>query len=301
MNPLTRLLLLAAAVLSCGRSVPIENLPAEVEPETVEDSLVEVRVGAIGHCTRSRLGRVECASTGDADPSLRFTLVERGAVSLSVGGGFGYCGNWLTVCALMEGGRVSCARNGTHVCTRSRYERPLAGAQALSLSAYRACVLEADGDVLCGGDLLEQLVPIPGMENSVAISCGAFACCSVNAEGAVNCLADGSLRALPHSLPSPAVAVSVGRQHACALDGSGVPHCWGLRSEELPGTPLTAGQAVSAGGDNTCVLDSRGIVFCGASSVQPFDVPLLQMEAGVNEVCGLDLDGELRCAPRPVE
>lgn len=301
MNPTTRLLFLAVAVLSCGRSVPIEVLSVEVEPPSetmLEDSLVEVRVGAIGHCTRSRVGRVECEATFSDEGLRSFTVVERGARALSVSGGFGYCGNWLTACALLEDGKVTCARGGTHVCVERRSEVHAERAQSISIGSYRGCVLEAGGDVMCGGDMLDDLLPIPGMENSVALSCGYTACCAVNASGRVTCLSEGTLHADPHPLPSSAVAVTVGGNHACALDGEGIAHCWTLRNEdELPPTPLTAGVAVSAGGQNSCVLDARGVVTCGAT--QPFDVPLVQMEAGVLEVCGIDAEAQLHCAPLP--
>jgi hypothetical protein len=306
MNPTLQVLTVVAALLvSCGRSQIPTGVPADagfpdadIDAGPGEDPIVEVSVGMNIRCTRSRGGKVVCDSTGTEGLRTRFTAIESGAKQISLGGPGTYCVEPSQVCALLEGGRVICT-DGPDACSPGSREVRIAGVRSIAVGGYLSCALLETGQVVCSKAPLFEgaLSAVGGMEHTTSISCGGWSCCALGVDGGVSCLALGEGgAAVPVPLPAGAVAVTVGDDHGCALDVTGHSTCWGFHAAAL--TPPGSGQAISAGSDVTCVLDVNGFAQCTLGNVtrSRFAVPLVQIDLGYGEICGLEAEGTLHCA-----
>ena len=309
MNPSLPLLLVVALLCACGRTQIAPGLSPDTgweEPRLDAgqfdagppvDRVIEVSVGDGVHCTRSQAGRVECEATGADGTPIRFTVVELGAIAISVGGWTPWCSEPSYACALMEGGRVVCEASGGS-CSK-RHEAQIDRARTIAVGGLGSCALIETGEVVCfEKPVFTGPVRVVGaMQGAVAIACGDWSCCGLMADGGVSCLdpsVDGGPSQIP--LPAPAIAVTVGGGRACTLDANGHSYCWGSRVDKL--TPTGSARAISVGSLATCALDAAGVVQCFTSNgtITPFTVPLVQLSVGYRQVCGLEKDGTLHCA-----
>ena len=198
----------------------------------------------------------------------------------------------LHVCALHEGGTVSCWGPGFEGQLGqgdrgSRYlPAAVAGitdAVAVGAGSSHTCAVDGDGGVSCWGanwqgqlgDGTEEsrLLPqrVPGLEGVVAISAGPESTCAIHVDGALSCWGWGAGFGAPgHTSPKrvrdlPAVvSVAIGRGLTCAVTVDGKVYCWFAAG--LPRPVRVAGindvVTVAVGDGGVCALHRDGGVSC---------------------------------------
>ena len=198
----------------------------------------------------------------------------------------------LHVCALHEGGTVSCWGPGLEgqLGQGDRGSRYLPAsvpgitdAVAVGAGWAHTCAVHGDGAVSCWGvnwqgqlgDGTEEsrLLPqrVPGLEGVVAISAGADSTCAIHVDGALSCWGWAAGFGAPgHTSPKrvgdlPAVvSVAIGRHQTCAVTVDGKVYCWFAGS--LPRPVRMAGiddvVTVAVGDGSVCALHRDGGVSC---------------------------------------
>lgn len=272
---------MAIAVLQARRAVPVAltllacvvgSLTAGVEVSGAE---------TVNTCVAKSDGTVWCWGHG-ADGQLGGGTSQTSTAPLQVAG----VGDAVTVatstsngCALLSAGTVSCWGNtymgilalddvgsAEHPPERigtARMIDGVTGAQSLSVGQGGACVVRADGKVVCWGC----------DENGLSGNGGGNSCdgWNYNPSGLFG----------PSVVPGVdgAVSVSIGQRHACAALSDGTVKCWGLDNgtgrlgvdfpepEQGPSSPQTVGglhgvTAVAVGSDQSCALTTGGAVAC---------------------------------------
>jgi len=278
---------------------------AAADEGSAPDRIVEVRVGCLGlYCVRTASGRVECPQSYDADAGAR-TVVDAGAVALSVGGTFVYHDE-LLACSLLEGSRIVCV-DPQHALS---FESVLPGATAVSVGYMPPCALRSDGTVACAESTEPTgWAPVAGIAGATAVSVGDAFACALDGAGVVRCWGvldfDGgrSGSSPPSVIPlaKAAVAIAAGYRGACALDADGFVTCWGggPGEELVPPDIYPPAIAIAADQGDVCVLTVSHHVVCSvAGSVVNPDLggAVTQMDVGGHEVCGLTPDGSVVCA-----
>lgn len=260
--------------------------------------VVELGLGFVHRCARTRAGSVWCWGGAGADD-----------VRLGQGGGAS--------------------------ADPVRAALPVDDAVALGVGYDHACVAHKAGGVSCwgrnsSGQLGEgnlpsaRPVPVPGLDPDtrfVAVAAGSGHSCALDETGGVWCWGSNSYRQLGHSDLSRSASrifelrmpgkLALGRDHSCALDGEGTLFCWGLNASRQTGVPVADGPTppvagppatvdrptkvpildelvdVAAGDTHTCAVGKTGRVFCWGANAegqsgepsrarvdQPFELPM---------------------------
>lgn len=105
----------------------------------------------------------------------------------------------------------------------------VAGAKKVSVGSGLACALVTGGGVRCWGNDALAAVPWPALEGVLDLDVGGDEACVVLADGAVVCGMPGCAADVPGV--ADAIKVGVGHSRACALQRDGRVKCWGRRSE----------------------------------------------------------------------
>jgi hypothetical protein len=147
---------------------------------------------------------------------------------------------------------------------------------AVSVGAWQACALMADGSVQCGG---QSPAEVAGITSAVAVSAGGQHTCALLKDGTVQCWGQNNYGQLgngttsdgssPSILPIAvvgvrgAVQVSAGDSHTCArLEDSSI-QCWG-QAPGLSPTPVDMGVSgvvdVSVGNLRSCAVFQDGSI-----------------------------------------
>ncbi len=176
------------------------------------------------------------------------------------------------------------------------------GAIAGSFQGRTACLVEADGDVVCCpvADLLAPALPRTGL---VDLSGFGDVACAVTSAGTLHC-ADG-LPIPPSGLPASLqveILWDTDGHEICALLATGGVHCFG-RTGFANDTDLTHGcwQRIALGANGTwCALGRDGSIRCSSSEF----FELEQVPAGTRyralvlsrqNACVLDAAGAIQC------
>lgn len=263
---------LAGAVLaSCLLSLALAAVPASAE--TMHSCVVknDGTVWCWGFNVKAQAGAD--ASRGVVAPPERVAGLDD-AVDVDTG--------YFSTCALREQGRVSCwggseagvlaldelGEDGSpppgSATPRQIVDSDLFDAVDLSVGDYGACVVRADGRVVCWGcdnrglsgaftegdcspgDYRKSGLFYPavvgGIEDAVAVSVGYTHACAVLEDGSAKCWGSDSNRN--------------------GVLGDGVDHDWSERVPPVPVAGLSGARAISTSRDHTCALTDAGTVFC---------------------------------------
>ncbi len=219
-----------------------------------------------GVCTVKQDSTVACWGATLGNVSL-LSLTARPLPGLSsvqaiVGGGTVTSVAGPFVCALLQGGTVSCwgdnsyGQLGTNSATTAQSTTPrpianLSGVTALSAGGSTVCALKQDGTVVCWGRNLSSVlgsvgvssftpVSIPGLTNAVALAGSNYNFCALKADSTVACWGGYAYDVLGNGLTSDqstpvaiaglagsATAISLPGSSPCALLADTSVQCWG--------------------------------------------------------------------------
>lgn len=213
-------------------------------------------------------------------------------------------------CALRTGGKVSCWGNNqagqvTGVASSdpvlSATEVPtIAGAGALSVGGWFACVVDAAAAVRCWGENTRGQLgqgmrdtppfspvvgigPVSDLVTGWLFACvrevaGPVKCWGSNALGELGIGISGKTQTTATSVLTQANDIDAGRGHTCALE-TGIVYCWGKndrgqlglgfvggdRSYPSPVVGVTDALAVATGAEHSCAIRANGQVACWGS------------------------------------
>jgi alpha-tubulin suppressor-like RCC1 family protein len=175
----------------------------------------------------------------------------------------------------------------------------LAGASALAVGSYQACVVMPDGTVRCWGDnsvaelgdstaaVRSMAVRVRRLAGAATIAAGSAHTCVITTGGEVRCwgynyngqLGDGTTN--HRSTPVPVLglgavsSIAGGLSHTCAVMADASLMCWGLndngqlgdgtikdRTRPVAVTGIAGVAAVAPGGTHTCALRTDGTAWC---------------------------------------
>ncbi len=174
--------------------------------------------------------------------------------------------------------------------------------EMLALGDYHTCHLHSDGTVSCWGwnaygqtgnttlgDAEESV--IPNLTGITQISAGAYHTCALNWRGQVFCWGRNNVGQLGNDKVGDSIQpvqvvgltdqtirqINAGSTHTCALSQIGAAFCWGSNKDEKLG----------AGSVNT--YSRQALPVAGLNS------PVIQLSAGGNHTCAMDVLGRAWC------
>ena len=170
----------------------------------------------------------------------------------------------------------------------------ITGYSAMTVGAFHACGLFADGTLECngGGDVPEGTY--------TAVDAGHGFTCAIRTDSTLACW---GLNNYEQSEPPDGTftAVSVGILHACGVRTDGSVECWGINTNGQADAPggITFTD-VSAGGSHTCGLRTNERVRCwgldnNSQASPPIRTRFSAVSAGLGHTCGLHTDGTVEC------
>lgn len=239
-------------------------------------------------CALDAMGVVTCWGAGFSDAVRRPEGVA--FVQLAIGGDH--------ACGLSGDGTVRCWGANVH----GQASPPVYAGRYLAIGARvgGTCALRDDGVVDCWGDG-DATVDVGA--TSLAMKLGLHACGRLPS-GRLTCVRaidDGRRGSFGEDRPpyERYVAFSAGRGLACGLDAQGRPSCIGASAEvDLPTGRFNS---LAVGSDIACALrtaDDRAVCWgsTGTTGVDaPPDEPLVEIEVGRDQACGLRLDRTPLC------
>jgi hypothetical protein len=148
----------------------------------------------------------------------------------------------------------------------------------IGVSAYHACIVAADGEVVCWGNPQPRSTPPKGL-HAVALASGHLHNCvltTADADERVLCFGFGGDSIVPPTGLDP-VQVSVGQSISCALERDGRVVCWG-DDDTMPVPPedLRA-KFISTAGAFSCAIAIDDRVRCWG--VHPPELPEPELRA----------------------
>ncbi|MFN0180234.1 MAG: PKD domain-containing protein [Gemmatimonadales bacterium] len=189
--------------------------------------------------------------------------------------------------------------NGQLVCWGDMvlppFTAPSGSFQKIAVGEDHACGIETAGTLTCFGDLS---FPAPPGGQFMTIESGADQSCAIGSSQQLACF--GSNPALAITPVSQAKDVGVGYQAACAVDLGGVLSCWGDDTYgQVSQVPSGTFSRVSVGFSHSCAVRSNGTVTCwGRNNFGETAAPAgsyQDVSAGFNHSCGLEPDSSIRC------
>ena len=170
----------------------------------------------------------------------------------------------------------------------------ISGYSAISVGAFHACGLFADGTLECNGpgDVPEGTY--------TAVDAGHGFTCAIRTDGTLACWGYNNYE---QSEPPDGTftAVSAGIFHACAVRTDGAVECWGNNTQGQAVAPSgVTFMDVSAGGIHTCGLRTNERVMCWGSDSSgqaspPVRTRFSVVSAGIAHTCALRTDGTAEC------
>lgn len=164
-----------------------------------------------------------------------------------------------------------------------------------SFIGSRMCALTDAGAVICWGEPSDYPPP---EETFVSLSAWNDTLCGVKSDGQLSCwnamrFSQEVVSGVPDGQWD---AVSVGYDYACAVREQ-LAQCWGdVPGDEPPDEPLVV---LDAGEANTCGVRADGTAACwGTNGWGQLDVPEGQFDSvqpALEQVCGLRADGDVTC------
>jgi alpha-tubulin suppressor-like RCC1 family protein len=248
---------------------------------------VAVDAGYEHSCAITTEGAVECwgrQSYGEAESpeaDLRFTAVSADGYAHS--------------CGLLTDSTIACWGNGWDDA-----DVPPSGTfEQVATSGSWSCGLAYDGVECWGREYLSRIETAPtgyGLFESLVL--GSSHGCVLRYSGSVECWGkswDGQTDVPEGTF----TAIAAGRDTTCGLlEGGGIT-CWGLDSSGQGSPPAGTYDAISQGSSHGCALDGTEAVCWGSDYYGTLQVPegvaFVQISAGSDHTCGIDVDGYLLC------
>jgi hypothetical protein len=174
--------------------------------------------------------------------------------------------------------------------------------QGTFASAF-GCIVLTDGSLRCFGSQPGQTVPPPTTGTFSQVELGGAVGCALGTDGKVRCFGDGSALVLTQAPAAEVFSrLALTSGHACGLRPDGTVRCWGSAVFGETTAPAGAFSDVAVKALRSCALDAAGALTCwglpaGTGSLPPGPYRALRSTNFGRGMCGLLRDGGAVCEP----
>jgi alpha-tubulin suppressor-like RCC1 family protein len=299
-----------------------DGLDNDCDGSIDEDLWQQISVGSGYVCGLKNDGTVKCWGENYFDkaeaPDFHFMSVSAGRDH---------------ACGFLENGDVTCWGKYFSGATEVPELEPGASYELISLGLDFTCAVRGDRSLTCWGSNTNGKSSPPREGSYTSVNAGSYHACAIRADGPLVCWGkDEDGQANPPE--GEFVQVSAGKDYTCALRENGTLACWGSNEFGLLNVPegiefisigtgidfacgLTREHRVRCWGEGAAhfdlpegELDSLSVGSYGACALRPDDsitcwgsrsvlTPLggqfVQIDAGVDHVCGVRVGGRVGC------
>jgi hypothetical protein len=174
--------------------------------------------------------------------------------------------------------------------------------QGTFASAF-GCVIPTDGSLRCFGSQLNQTVAPPTAGTFTQVELGGSVGCALGTDGKARCFGDGASPVLTQAPAAEVFSrLALTDRHACGLRPDGTVRCWGAAVFAETTAPAGTFSDVAVKGLRSCAIDAAGALTCwglpaGTTSLPPGPYRALRSTNFGRGMCGLLRDGGAVCEP----